>query len=44
MNDLMQQGYVYQVEQPLGATFIRNFQPELTPSHMLKLGSSAENT
>ncbi|HEY0336701.1 MAG TPA: hypothetical protein VGC70_05125 [Burkholderiales bacterium] len=38
VNDLMQQGYVYTVTQPLGRNFHADFQPGLTPSHMLKLG------
>jgi hypothetical protein len=38
VNDRMQQGYVYELTQPPGRNFHRDFRPELTPSEMLELG------
>ena len=38
VNDLMQQGYVYWLTEPVGRHFHENFQPELTPKQMLELG------
>ena len=38
VNDLMQQGYVYWLTEPVGRHFHEDFQPELTPKQMLELG------
>ncbi len=38
VNDLMQQGYVYFLTEPIGQTFHADFRPELTPKEMLELG------
>lgn len=38
VNDLMQQGYVYELAQPMGEHFDPLFTPELTPKEMLRLG------
>jgi hypothetical protein len=38
VNDLMQQGYVYLLTQPVGRDFDAGFVPELTPKQMLELG------
>jgi hypothetical protein len=38
VNDLMQQGYVYELTQPEGAYFAPDFQPQLTPKELLALG------
>lgn len=38
VNDLMQQGYSYEVVAPMGEDFDDNFSPELTPKEMLALG------
>jgi hypothetical protein len=38
VNDLMQSGYVYYCTEPVGKNFHPDFQPELTPDTMLKLG------
>ena len=38
VNDLMQQGYVYHLTQPVGRNFAPEFRPELTPRQMLRLG------
>ena len=38
VNDLMQQGYVYYLTEPVGKNFHVDFRPELTPAQMLKLG------
>jgi hypothetical protein len=38
VNDLMQQGYVYVLVEPMGRNFHRDFRPELTPKEMLRLG------
>ncbi len=38
VNDLMQQGYVYVLTEPMGQKFHLDFQPELTPKQMLELG------
>jgi len=38
VNDLMQQGYVYWLTEPLGRHFHADFHPELTPRQMLELG------
>jgi len=38
VNDLMQAGYVYELTEPGGRNFHADFEPELTPAEMLKLG------
>ncbi len=38
VNDLMQQGYVYFLTEPIGKNFDPDFKPELTPKEMLELG------
>jgi hypothetical protein len=38
VNDLMQQGYCYELTEPAGRNFQPDFQPELTPAEMLELG------
>ena len=38
VNDLMQQGYKYELVAPMGEDFDDNFSPELTPKDMLMLG------
>lgn len=38
VNDLMQQGYEYELTQPAGRNFDPTFRPELTPRQMLALG------
>jgi hypothetical protein len=38
VNDLMQQGYVYLLSEPMGKNFHPEFRPELTPQEMLALG------
>ena len=38
VNDKMQQGYVYSLEQPPGKNFHPGFAPQLTPREMLELG------
>jgi hypothetical protein len=38
VNDLMQRGYKYQLTAPPGRGFDPDFQPELTPREMLRLG------
>ncbi len=38
VNDLMQQGYVYTLSEPMGQSFHPGFEPELTPEQMLELG------
>ena len=38
VNDLMQQGYSYQLVEPEGKNFDPRFQPQLTPKEMLELG------
>ena len=38
VNDLMQQGYTYYLTEPIGKNFHPDFQPELTPQELLKLG------
>src|SRR3954471_10541028 len=38
VNDRMQQGHVYFRTQPVGRNFAPEFQPELTPKEMLRLG------
>ena len=37
-DDLMQTGYCYLLTEPVGKNFHSDFQPELTPKEMLKLG------
>ena len=38
VNDQMQQDYTYYRTEPIGKNFHRDFQPELTPQELLKLG------
>jgi hypothetical protein len=38
VNDKMQTGYLYILEQPVGKNFDSDFKPELTPKQMLELG------
>jgi hypothetical protein len=38
VNDLMQQGYVYFLTEPMGENFDPEFKPELSPAEMLQLG------
>ena len=38
VNDRMQDGYVYERCEPVGKNFDPDFQPQLTPEEMLKLG------
>jgi hypothetical protein len=38
VNDRMQQGYVYQLTQPIGSNFHQDFLPHLTPQQMLAHG------
>lgn len=38
VNDMMQQGYSYELTEPVGSNFDDRFEPELTPREMLSLG------
>ncbi len=38
VNDRMQQGYCYELSEPVGRNFDLEFKPELTPAEMLALG------
>lgn len=38
VNDLMQSGYTYVLQEPIGKNFSDRFHPELTPKDMLRLG------
>lgn len=38
VEDLMQDGYVYFLSEPVGENFADNFRPELTPKQMLEVG------
>ncbi len=38
VNDIMQQGYTYELTEPMGKNFDERFRPELTPKEMLELG------
>lgn len=38
VNDLMQQGYSYELIEPKGRNFHPDFHPELTPDQMLEMG------
>ena len=38
VNDLMQQGYTYELTAPTGRNFHPDFKPDLTPKEMLRLG------
>lgn len=38
VNDRMQQGYCYELSEPVGKNFDPEFRPELTPQQMLELG------
>lgn len=38
VHDLFQDGYTYELTEPIGQHFAEDFQPELTPKEMLELG------
>ena len=38
VNDLMQQGYVYELSEPTGQRFDPGFRPQLTPKKLLSMG------
>jgi len=38
VNDKMQKGYKYDLAQPIGKNFHKEFKPDLTPKEMLELG------
>jgi len=38
VNDIMQQGYKYNLVEPIGKNFHKDFKPDLTPKQMLHLG------
>ena len=38
VNDNMQKGYTYELTEPTGKKFDKDFKPELTPKEMLELG------
>ena len=38
VSDLMQQGYIYELTEPMGKHYHPDFKPELTPKEMLELG------
>ena len=38
VNDRMQQGYRYELVEPTGCNFDAEFDPDLTPAEMLRLG------
>lgn len=38
VNDKMQKGYQYDLVEPIGKNFAKDFRPELTPKQMLELG------
>jgi hypothetical protein len=38
VNDLMQNGYIYKLTEPVGRNFHPDFRPEFTPKQMLELG------
>lgn len=38
VNDKMQRGYKYEISEPEGKNFDKDFKPELTPKQMLNLG------
>jgi len=38
VNDLMQQGYRYELSAPMGKRYHKEFKPELTPKEMLAMG------
>jgi hypothetical protein len=38
VDDLMQQGYSYELTEPVGKNFHPDFKPQLTPQEMLELG------
>ncbi len=38
VSDKMQDGYIYELTEPMGKNFDPEFKPELTPKEMLKLG------
>ncbi|HRY62184.1 MAG TPA: hypothetical protein P5056_00165 [Candidatus Paceibacterota bacterium] len=38
VNDIMQKGYLYELTEPVGKNFAKDFKPQLTPKEMLALG------
>lgn len=38
VNDKMQQGYSYELTEPMGMNFASDFKPDLTPQQMLEMG------
>lgn len=38
VNDKMQKGYSYEITQPMGKNFHQDFNPQLTPKQMLRMG------
>ena len=38
VNDLMQQGYRYELTEPAGKNFDERFTPDLSPPELLKMG------
>ena len=38
VNDKMQKGYKYELVEPIGKNFNKDFRPDLTPKQMLSLG------
>ncbi len=38
VSDLMQRGYSYELVEPVGKNFAKDFKPDLTPAEVLKLG------
>jgi hypothetical protein len=38
VNDKMQKDYLYELSEPVGKSFDKDFKPELTPKEMLELG------
>ena len=39
VSDLMQQGYEYELSEPMGKNFATDFKPELTPKEILAMGA-----
>ncbi|MCK9578057.1 hypothetical protein M0R01_01015 [bacterium] len=38
VNDKMQKGYIYELVEPMGKNFHKDFKPQLTPKEMLEMG------
>jgi len=38
VNDKMQNNYTYELTEPIGKNFHKDFKPELTPKEMLEMG------